>query len=179
VGNHILGGADFVSLLFQEIRERRGLAYSVGSDIVPMRAEGPYMMSLQTRNEKAQEAAGLMRTLLVRFVKEGPTAAQLAAAKKNITGGFPLRIDSNRNILSYVGMLGFYGLPLDYLDTFGERINAITIDDVRRAFARHIDPQRLVTVMVGPAPQERVLEPKEASVSTPGGASILKDNVEP
>lgn len=150
VGDHILGGADLVSLLFEEIRERRGLAYSVGSSFTPMRVEGPYLMSLQTQSDKAQEAAELMRGILREFVKEGPTFEQLAAAKKNITGGFPLRIDSNRNILGYVAMIGFYGLPLDYLGTLNERINAVTVADIRSAFARHIDPQRLVTVMVGP-----------------------------
>lgn len=175
VGNHILGGADLVSLLFEEIRERRGLAYSVGSFITPMRAEGPYIMKLQTRSERAREAVDLMRTLLIRFVKDGPTTDQLAAAKKNITGSFPLRIDSNRNILNYVAVIGFYGLPLDYLDTFNDRIEAITVDDVRSAFARHIDPQRLVTIMVGPgaALENQAPEAKKASVNTPfDGPSI-------
>jgi zinc protease len=181
VGNHILGGGDLVSLLFEEIRERRGLAYSVGSYITPMRAEGPYIMSLQTRTEKTREAVDLMRTLLTRFVNEGPTAEQLAAAKKNITGGFPLRVDSNRNILNYVAMIGFYGLPVDYLDTFNERIDAITVDDVRTAFARHIDPQRLVTVMVGPgeALEARVPESKGPSISQSDGLSMRKDTIEP
>jgi zinc protease len=181
VGNHILGGGDLVSLLFEEIRERRGLAYSVGSYLAPMRAEGPFIMSLQTRSEKAGEAVDLMRTLLIRFVKEGPTAEQLAAAKKNITGGFPLRIDSNRNIMSYVAMIGFYGLPLDYLNTFNERIDAITADDVRRVFARHIHPQRLVTVMVGPqaASGNHELGTTKASIPANSDSSILKNTVEP
>ncbi len=181
VGNHILGGANLVSLLFEEIRERRGLAYSVGSFVAPMRAEGPYIMRLQTRSEKAKEAADLMRTLLVRFMQEGPTAEQLAAAKKNITGGFPLRIDSNRNILGYVAEIGFYGLPLDYLDTFNERIEAITIDDVRRAFARHIHPQRLVTVTVGTglAAVNRAPKAKKTGASARNGAAIPERAVEP
>ena len=181
VGDHILGGGDLVSVLFEEVRERRGLAYSVGSYITPMRVEGPYIMSLQTRSDKAREAVDLMRTLLIRFVKDGPTAAQLGAAKKNITGGFPLRIDSNRNILSYVAMIGFYGLPLDYLDTFNERIDAVTIDDVRSAFARHIDPQRLITIMVGPgaASENHRPEAKRASISASDEAFIREDTVEP
>lgn len=182
VGNHILGGADLVSVLFEEIRERRGLAYSVGSDLTPMRVEGPYIMSLQTRSEKAQEAEKLMRTLLIDFVTDGPSTEQLAAAKKNITGGFPLRIDSNRHILSYIAMIGFYGLPLDYLNTFSERIDAITVDDVRGAFARHIDPQRLVTVMVGPgAASSKALGngPGKASDSSSSGTSTRKDIAAP
>lgn len=181
VGNHILGGAELVSLLFEEIRERRGLAYSVGSSITPMRAEGPYVMRLQTRSEKAHEAVELMRTLLMRFVQEGPTAVQLATAKKNITGGFPLHIDSNRNILSYVAMIAFYGLPLDYLDNFNERIEAITIEDVRKAFARHIHPQRLVTVMVGPgvAAVDGVPETKKTSASNGNGPAVPERAVQP
>lgn len=181
VGNHVLGGSGLISLLAEEIRERRGLAYSVESYFKPMRAEGPYILSLQTRNEKAGEALELLHSLLHQFVTVGPTEAQLQAAKKNITGGFPLRIDSNRKILDYVSMIGFYGLPLDYLERFNARIAAVTVEDVRSAFARHIHPQRLVTVMVGtdektasgvpttssPAPPLSATEPSQNDASLP------------
>lgn len=180
VGNHVLGGGGLVSLLFEEIRERRGLAYSVGSYVIPMRAEGPYIMGLQTQGEQAAEAVELMRGLLKEFVEKGPTAEQLQAAKKNITGGFPLRLDSNHKILGHVVTIGFYGLPLDHLDTFSARIDAVTVEDVRRVFARHIDPQRLVTVMVGPSGATSVpsSEAREVGIPANHGPSIPRDFIE-
>jgi zinc protease len=153
-GNHALGGSGLVSLLSKEIREKRGLAYSVASYFTPMRAEGPYIVGLQTRNTRAAEALELLHATLTQFVQQGPTVAQLDAAKKNIIGGFPLRIASNEKILEYVAMIGFYELPLDYLKTFSERIEAVTVADVREVFARHIRPKRLLTVTVGPVPAE-------------------------
>jgi zinc protease len=76
---------------------------------------------------------------------------ELVAAKRNIIGGFPLRIDSNRKIVEYIAMIGFYGLPLDYLDRFNERVEAVTAEQIRDAFQRRVDPGRMVTVVVGGA----------------------------
>ncbi len=149
VGNHVLGGGGLVSRLSQEIRERRGLSYSVYSYFVPMHRRGPFVMGLQTRNGQAREAVSLLRAGLRRFVADGPTEAELAAAKENIIGGFPLRIDSNADIVEYLAMIGFYRLPLDYLQTFPQRVRAVTRAAVRDAFRRRVDPQRLVTVVVG------------------------------
>ncbi len=149
VGNHILGGSGFGSRIMTEIREKRGLAYSAYSFFLPMRRKGPFQMGLQTRNETAAEAERLLREILVRFIEEGPTEKELIAAKKNITGSFPLRIDSNRDILEYIAMIGFYGLPLDYLETFNQRVEAVTGEAIRDAFRRRIDPQRLAAIRVG------------------------------
>jgi zinc protease len=149
VGNHILGGSGLVSRLSQEIREKRGLSYSVYSYFLPMRVNGPYMLGLQTETSQVDEALELLGTTLVRFLDKGPTQAELTASKKNITGGFPLRIDSNRKIVEYLAMIGFYELPLDYLDTFTAKINAVTIDDIRKAFRRRVHPGKMVTVIVG------------------------------
>lgn len=149
VGNHMLGGSGLVSRISEEIREKRGLAYSAYSYFSPMRLEGPFMLGLQTRNDATEEALGVLRDTLTRFVAEGPSAEELEASKRNITGGFALRIDSNSDIVGYLAMIGFYDLPLDYLDTFNQRVEAVTLEDIKAAFRRRIDPARMVTVTVG------------------------------
>lgn len=151
VGNYILGGGGLVSRVIDEIREQRGLAYSAYSYFLPMARKGPFQMGLQTRNEKADEALTVLRDTLKRFIEAGPTAKELEAAKKNITGGYPLRIDSNSKILGYIAMIGFYDLPLDYLETFNSRIEAVTLEQVTDAFKRRVNPERLATVVVGGA----------------------------
>ncbi len=149
VGNHILGGGGFVSLLTTEVREKRGLSYSVYSHFSPMRKAGPFMVGAQTKNVQVQEALSVMRKTLQDFIDNGPTQAQLTASKQNITGGFPLRIASNKDIVSYLAMLGFYGLPLDYLDTFVEKIEAVTAEQIKETFQRRLHPDHFVTVVVG------------------------------
>ena len=149
VGNHVLGGSGLVSMLSDEIREKRGLSYSVYSYFSPMRREGPFVIGAQTQNARRDEALAVLNETLERFVDEGPEPKALEAAKKNLTGGFPLEIASNRKIAAYLGMIGFYGLPLDYLDTYVEKVDAVTAEEVRRAFERRIRPGRLLTVVVG------------------------------
>ncbi|NCA70786.1 MAG: insulinase family protein [Sphingobacteriia bacterium] len=149
VGNHILGGSGLVSLLMEEIREKRGLSYSTYSYFQPLAQPGPFLMGLQTKNDQADQARDVMLDTLRRFIADGPTAAELTAAKKNITGGFPLRVASNSDIVGYLAMIGFYGLPLDYLDRFNERIESVTAEQIRDAFARRLDPSRLAIVVVG------------------------------
>jgi zinc protease len=149
VGNHALGGSGLVSILAEQVREKRGLSYSVYSALVPMRAEGPFYVGLQTRNEQAGDALRVAAETLRRFVQEGPTDQELDAAKRNITGGFALRLDSNKKILSQIAAMAFYGLPLDYLATFSDRVRAVNRDSVRAAFQRHIDLDRMLTVLVG------------------------------
>lgn len=149
VGNHALGGSGLVSILAEQVREKRGLSYSVYSALVPMRAEGPFYVGLQTRNEQAGDALQVAAETLRRFVQEGPTDQELDAAKRNITGGFALRLDSNKKVLSQIAAMAFYGLPLDYLATFSDRVRAVNRDSVRAAFQRHIDLDRMLTVLVG------------------------------
>ena len=149
LGNHVLGGSGLLSRISKEIREKRGLAYSAYSYFSPLRQQGPYVMGLQTRNDQAEQAAQLLREELIKFLKEGPNKKELHAAKENLTGGFPLRIDSNGKIIGYLAVIGYYDLPLNYLDTWVDRINVITSEQVRDAFARHIDLERLVEIRVG------------------------------
>jgi len=149
VGNHILGGSGFGSRIVKTIREKRGLAYSSYSYFLPMRVRGPFIMGLQTSNDQAQQALDLLREVLVKYIDHGPTEEELDHAKKNITGGFPLRIDSNKNIVEYIAMIGFYDLPLDYLQTFNDKVEAVTAAQIRDAFQRRIHPDKLITVTVG------------------------------
>jgi zinc protease len=149
VGNHILGGNGLVSLLSEEVREKRGLSYSVYSYFLPMQERGPFLMGLQTKNEQAEQARRVMMETLARFRDQGPTEQELSDAKKNITGGFPLRIASNAKIVEYLAVIGFYGLPLDYLETLNAKVEAVTAEQIRDAFERRLDPERFATVVVG------------------------------
>lgn len=150
VGNHILGGSGLVSLLMDEVREKRGLSYSVYSYFWPMSERGPFLMSLQTKNDQAAVAREVLMDTVRRFREQGPTEKELAAAIKHITGGFSLRIASNSKVVGYLAVIGFYGLPLDYLDRFSERVSQVRAEQIRNAFARRVHPDRFATVIVGP-----------------------------
>lgn len=149
VGNEILGGGGFVSRLNQIIRQDNGLAYSVYSSVSPMAQEGPFMMGLQTRNENTDKALALVRETFARFSSEGPTRQELEEAKKNILGGLPLTTASNRAIVDQLGAIGFYDLPLDYLETLPEKIGAVTVEEVKRAFTQHIASRQQLTLTLG------------------------------
>lgn len=149
VGNYILGGGGFVSRLNQEVREKRGLAYSVYSYFLPLKARGPFQIGLQTQKEQTGQALQVVRETLQRFIAQGPTAEELKRAKQHIVGAFPLRIDSNRKILDHLAVIGFYGLSLTYLDDFLKNVEAVTLPEIREAFKRRIDVERMVTVVVG------------------------------
>lgn len=149
VGNYILGGGGFVSRLMNEVREKRGLAYSVYSYFMPLKQTGAFQIGLQTKKEQADEALLLVRNTLAEFIAQGPTEKELRAARQNLVGGFALRIDSNRKILDYLSIIGFYDLPLTYLDDFTARVERVTVAQIRDAFARHIQPQAMATVIVG------------------------------
>jgi zinc protease len=149
VGNYVLGGGGFASRLYQEVREQRGLSYSVYSAFSPYEQAGAFQIRLQTRKDQATQALQVVRGTLKAFIEQGPSEAELDAAKQNLIGGFPLRLDSNKKILDHLELIGFYRLPLDYLDTYPRRVEAVTADEIRGAFRRHIDPERLVTVVVG------------------------------
>jgi zinc protease len=148
VGNYTLGGGGFVSRLMKEVREKRGYAYSVYSYFSPRVLEGPFEIGLQTKREQAGDALKVVEDVLADFLAKGPTAEELAAAKKNLVDGQALRIDSNAKLLGYLSLIGFYGLPPDYLDQFPRKVAAVTRDDVKSAFNRYVKPEHLVTVIV-------------------------------
>jgi zinc protease len=153
VGNHVLGGGGFASRIYDEIRQKRGLAYSASSYFYPLQREGPFVISMQTRRDQAGEALEVARATLSEFVKSGPTAEELEDAKRNIVGGFPLRIDSNRKIHEHLALIGFYRLPLTYLEDFVQRVERVSAADIRDAFRRRVDPARMVTVVVAGDPE--------------------------
>lgn len=149
VGNYILGGGGFVSRLTTEVREKRGLSYSVYSYFSPGRHAGPFQIGLTTRPDQARQAVQVARDVVQRFVQDGPTEAELQGAKAFLINGFGLRIDSNRKLLDNVANIAWSGLPLDYLDTWTEQIRRVTRADIQRAFARVVQPERMATVVVG------------------------------
>lgn len=159
VGNYTLGGGGFVSRLMLEIRENRGLAYSIYSYFMPMRQPGAFQIGLQTKKDQADEALRLVRATLREFIDKGPTEKELKAAKDNIIGGFPLRIDSNKKILDYLSLIGFYDLPLTYLDDFSGKVDKVTVAQIRDAFRRHVNPDAMATVIVG-APDDKAEKTK-------------------
>ena len=148
VGNYTLGGGGFVSRLMKEVRDARGYAYSVYSYFAPLKQSGPFQIGLQTKRSQANDAIKVSRDVLAGFLKNGPSAEELEAAKANLTGSFPLRLDSNKKILDNVAVIGFYGLPLDYLDRYQANVQAVTVDDVKRAFSKYVRPENLITVTV-------------------------------
>lgn len=149
LGNHVLGTMPLTSLLFKNVRITNGLAYSVSSKFVSLKTPGPFLINMQTRNEKATEALNISKNTLSDFLKNGPTQEQLTMAKQNLIGQFPLTIASNSKKLNTIAYIGFYNLPLDYLDTYVNNINKITREDIITAFNKHINLNNLVVVTVG------------------------------
>lgn len=151
VGNEILGAGGFSSRLNKVIRQDNGLAYSVGSHFTPMAEKGPFIIGLQTRNDQSQQAISLVNETLSDFINNGPTQEELEDAKRHILGSFPLQTASNSSIVNYLGMIGFYNLPHDYLETFPQQIDAVTKNDIKQAFERVINPKAMLTITVGSA----------------------------
>jgi zinc protease len=149
VGNHVLGGGGFDSRMLEEVRQKRGYAYSAYSYFIPMAQPGPLVIGLQTRNAQVDDALKVARETVAKFVAEGPTEAELVQAKNNLVGGFPLRIDSNAKILDYLRVIGFYRLPLTYLDDWIKNVEQVTLEQIRDAFKRRVRPEGLSVVVVG------------------------------
>ncbi|EAR22313.1 M16 family metallopeptidase [Nitrococcus mobilis] len=150
VANHVLGGSGLVSVLADEMRAQRGLSYSTSSTLITAAQRGWFELASSVRNDKLDESLQVLRNILQRYAASGPSRQRLEAAKRNITGSFPLRLDSNQDILAHIVMIGFYGLPLDYLQTFPKRVEAVSQPQTRQAFQAHVDPSHMVTVLVGP-----------------------------
>lgn len=149
VGNHTLGGSSLVSRISEEVREKRGFAYHAFSQFNPMRVAGPFIVGLQTKNAQAQEALQVALKTVQDFIDKGPTEKELEDAKKNIVGGFVLRLDSNQKLTAEVANIGFLNRPMDYLNTFTQKVQAVTREDVKRAFKARVDMSKLQTVLVG------------------------------
>ncbi len=149
VGNHVLGGGGFTSRLIKEVRSKRGLSYSVYSYFIPYAQQGPFILGLQTRADQVAQAIEVCEQVLEDFIANGPTEEELTLSKENIINGFPLRVDSNKDVLGYLSLIGYYDLPLDYLNEFTKNIEQVTLADVKTAFRKHLSLDSFVTVVVG------------------------------
>lgn len=149
VGNYIFGGSGFSARLMQELRVKRGYTYGVYSYIYPMKDIGPFVIGIETKSEQAQVSIQLIKKMLKDFCENGPSSEEIKHAKEAIINGFPLRVDSNSDILNYLSMINYYDLPIDYLDKFTENISRITKKDIITAFQEEIDYKNLTTLVVG------------------------------
>lgn len=149
VANHVLGGGGFTSRLYDEVRSKRGLVYGVYSHFSPMAQTGPFRIQLQTRGDQVDEALDVVNDVFNEFHARGPSAEEVEDSILNITGGFPLRIDSNDDITGYLGMMGFYDLPVDYLERFPEQVRDVDADSAHSAFLDALGQRPRVTVIVG------------------------------
>lgn len=152
VGNLILGGSGLVSMLFEEVREKRGLAYNSSSQLLPMKQMGPFVMGAQTRNESTEEVIVVLEQTIKDFITNGPTPEQVRTAQSNITGNFALHLDSNAAVVDQLSAMAFYDLPNDYLASFQAHILSVTPEQVKEAMQKHIDLNNTVLVTVGYVP---------------------------
>ncbi|WVM91864.1 insulinase family protein [Halopseudomonas pachastrellae] len=171
LGNQILGGGGFGSRLVDEIREQRGLAYSPRSTFSAMQAPGPFYISIQTRADQAEQALDVANQVLDEFILTGPTDTELSRAKQQMLGEFPLSTASNGAIVSQLGAIGFYDLPLNYMQLFLDRVQALTTEDIRDAFARHLPASERVIITVGPPQPEPETEQDNTNSETDGDSA--------
>jgi zinc protease len=137
------------SRLFSIVREKYGLTYGINSAFLPLQDRGPFMINLLTRTASSEQALTLTRQITADFINKGVTAQELQTAKQSLIGSFPLRIMTNSSIVNYLTVIGFYHLPLDYLNTFTSRVNAVTLDQVNSALKQRLNPALFVTITVG------------------------------
>ena len=149
VGNYILGGGGFVSRLMAEVREKRGLAYSVFSYFIPGKENGIFQAGLQTKSDQAALALEVMSSTTAQFIADGPTPSELAAAKANLVNGYPLRIDNNRKLLDNVSSIAWNDLPLDTMDVWTKQVEAVTLEQVNAAFKKYLAMDRMKIVVLG------------------------------
>ena len=149
VGNYIVGGGGFVSRLMAEVREKRGLAYSVFSYFIPGKENGIFQAGLQTKSDQAALALEVMSSTTAQFIADGPTPSELAAAKANLVNGYPLRIDNNRKLLDNVSSIAWNDLPLDTMDVWTKQVEAVTLEQVNTAFKKYLAMDRMKIVVLG------------------------------
>ncbi len=147
--NHILGGGAFTSRLFQEVREKRGLAYSVGTSLVSYRAAALTWGYTATKNERVAEAIEVIQAEMDRLEAEGPSAEELQKAKDYLTGSYALGFDTSTKIAHTLAQLNFEGLGIDYIGRRNALVSAVTEADIRRAAARTLGDGRLLVVIAG------------------------------
>ncbi|CAI8893409.1 M16 family metallopeptidase [Pseudomonas sp. IT-P294] len=170
MGNQILGGGGFGTRLMSEVREKRGLAYGVYSGFTPMQVRGPFMINLQTRAEMSEGTLKLVQDVLADYLKTGPTEKELDDAKRELAGSFPLSTASNADIVGQIGAMGFYNLPLSYLDDFMRESQSLTVEQVKAALNKHLSTDKMVVVSAGPTvPQKPLPAPSDKPAEQPLG----------
>jgi zinc protease len=149
VMNHILGGGSFESRLMAEVREKRGLTYGVYSYLVSMDLAETYQGSVSSANDRIAEAISVIRDEWKKMAENGATQQELEDAKTYITGSYPLRFDGNQQIAGILVGMQMLGLPIDYIATRNDKVDAVTLEDVRRVAGELLDPEGLAFVVVG------------------------------
>lgn len=147
--NHILGGGGFASQLMEEVREKRGLAYSVYSYLMPEDHAAVMLGSVATKNELIAELLSVIRDVLQRMATDGPTEAELENAKKYLVGSYALRFDTSDKIASQLLGLQMEGFGPDYIENRNAMIEAVSLADVKRLATRLLDPRQLIVTVVG------------------------------
>lgn len=159
LGNQILGGGGFGTRLMDQVREKRGLTYGISSGFTAMQARGPFMISLQTRAEQSEGALKLVQDILRDYLATGPTQKEVDDAKRELAGSFPLSTASNGDIVAQLGAIGFYDLSLNYLEDFMQQVQALDVNAVKAAMAKHLNADALVIVTAGPTVPQKPLPP--------------------
>ncbi|WP_191830596.1 M16 family metallopeptidase [Pseudomonas fluorescens] len=159
LGNQILGGGTFGTRLMSEVREKRGLTYGVYSVFSPMQVRGPFMINLQTRAELSEGTLKLVQDILANYLKSGPSQQELDDAKRELAGSFPLSNASNASIVGQLGAIGFYGLPLTWLEDYMQQSQALTTEQVKAALNKHLAADKMVIVTAGPSVPQKPLPP--------------------
>jgi zinc protease len=149
VVNHILGGGGFSAKLMEEVREKRGLAYSVYSYLQPYQHTSILSGSVATKNESMAESLSIIRAELKKMADNGPSPDDLQSAKDYLTGSYALRFDTNSKIASQLLGLQMEGFGTDYVDQRNKIIEAISMDDVKRVAKRLLKPDELIVTVVG------------------------------
>ncbi len=149
VMNYILGGGGFSSRAMDSIRNERGLAYSVYSYFSADQSHGSFQFVMQTKNESAGEAIRLAQDEIRKLREQSVSEQELSDAKNYLTGSFPLRFDTNRRVAGFLGQVELFGLGLDFANRYGELIGNVTREDVLRVAKQFLQPEKLITVIVG------------------------------
>ncbi len=149
VMNQILGGGSFEGRLMKEVREKRGLTYGVYSYLVPKDLAAVYMGQVSSANDRIAQAIEVIRAEWRRMAEEGVTEKELQDAKTYLTGAYPLRFDGNSRIASILVGMQLDDLPIDYVNTRNDRINAVTLEEVNRVARELLQPDKLHFVVVG------------------------------
>jgi len=149
VVNHILGGGVFSARLFKEVREKRGLAYSVHSQLGAYDHAALFSGGTSTKNERAAESMSVIEEEIAKLVADGPTNDELDKAKKYLIGSYGLRFDTSTKIAGNLVTMQTDGLPVEYLDKRNDMIAAVTMDDVRRVTKRLFDGKPMLVTVAG------------------------------